>query len=164
MALQKISDLHFEGLSGRIAVVVADCNADITNGMLSALEKVFKSAGEGIQWQVHRVPGAFEIPLMAQILTQFVQVDQNDEEIPLFDVIVALGCVIKGDTYHFELVSNEAARGCMQVMLESGTPVVFEVLACYDQEQAKLRSSGKHNHGKIAAQVALDWLQKLKGE
>lgn len=164
MALQNQSDREVVAVSGRVAVVVADFNNEITDGLLKGLEEVFEQAGDRLQWQVHRVPGAFEIPLMAQKLTQFVQVEQNDEEIPLFDVIVALGCVMKGDTYHFELVANEAARGCMQVMLDSGIPVVFEVLACYDHEQALVRSSGEHNHGKIAAYVALDWLKKLSGE
>ncbi len=160
MALQSISDRDFQGVKGRVAVVVADFNKEVTDGLLQGLEELFGQYEE-LEWHVERVPGAFEIPLMAQRLATMMKVDGGEEE-QLFDVIVALGCVVKGDTYHFELVANEAARGCMDVMLGTGVPVVFEVLAPYTEEQAKTRSEGEHNHGKYAAQVALDWLVKLK--
>jgi 6,7-dimethyl-8-ribityllumazine synthase len=144
---------------GRVAVIVADFNKDITDGLLEGLEFVFDKC-EGVQWQVVRVPGAFEIPLKAQELASMMKVEKDGTEEQLFDVIVALGCVIKGDTYHFELVANECARGCMDVMLGMGVPVVFEVLATYDEEQAKLRSSGEHNHGLIAANVTMRYLEE----
>ncbi len=162
MTLQSITDRSFEKVHGRVAVVVADFNKEVTDGLLEGVEKVFEEY-EHVQWHVERVPGAFEIPLMAQRLATMVKVDEGDIEEQLFDVIVALGCVVKGDTYHFELVANEAARGCMDVMLGTGVPVVFEVLAPYTEEQAIERSTGDTNHGKYAAQVALDWLVKLKG-
>jgi 6,7-dimethyl-8-ribityllumazine synthase len=157
VSLKSIKSSPNKSAKGRVAVIVADFNKDITDGLLEGLESVFNEC-EGVQWKVHRVPGAFEIPLKTQELASMLKVNEDDSEEQLFDVIVALGCVIKGDTYHFELVANECARGCMDVMLGMGVPVVFEVLATYDQEQAKLRSSGEHNHGVIAAQVALSWL------
>ncbi|MDF2379588.1 MAG: 6,7-dimethyl-8-ribityllumazine synthase [Candidatus Gracilibacteria bacterium] len=185
MVLKKIEDRTYEGARGRVAVIVADFHQEMTNGMLQGLEEVFEQYGE-VSWQVHRVPGAFEIPLMAQKLASMVQVGEEPalnpdplsslaeasegqkkgETIPaeegIFDVIVVLGCVVKGDTYHFELVANECARGCMDVMLRFDIPLVFEVLAPYTYEAGMKRSQGEFNHGKLAAFTALDWLKKLK--
>ena len=163
MALQSVSDRSFEGVKGTVAVLVADFHQDIVNGMLEGLEELFSQYPE-VRWHVERTPGAFEIPLLAQRFASMVEVKEDGSEEQVFDVVVALGCVLKGDTYHFELVANECARGCMDVMLQTGVPVVFEVLAPYDLEQAKLRSTGEHNHGVYAAQVALDWLKKLGNE
>ncbi len=163
MALKKTDQNFNTNVKGRVAVIVADFNKEITDGLLEGVESVFEKC-EGVQWQVLNVPGAFEIPLKARELASMMKVDEDGSEEQLFDVIVALGCVIKGDTYHFELVANECARGCMDVMLGMGVPVVFEVLATYDEEQAKLRSSGEHNHGVIAAGVALHYLNEKKGE
>ena len=75
-----------------------------------------------------------------------------------FQVILALGCIIKGDTLHFDLVAKECARGCMNVMLQQSVPVVFEVLACQTMKQARERSQGKCNRGILGAEVALWWL------
>lgn len=160
MAQRKKSARSFENPRGRVAVIVADFQRDIGDGLLKGLETVFEQYA-GVQWQIHRVSGAFEIPLMAQKLATIVQVQDDGEEERLFDVIVALGCVLKGKTYHFELVSNECARGCMDVMLQEDIPVVFEVLACYSLKDAKKRSSGKTNEGTLAAYAAIDWLEKF---
>jgi len=161
MTLKKSTADRFENVQGRVAVVVADFHDGISKGLLDGVEKIFEQY-EGVQWQVHRVPGAFEIPLMAQKLSSVVEVKDDDREERIFDVIIALGCVLSGKTYHFELVSNECSRGCMDVMLQQDIPVVFEVLACYSLKDAKKRSSGKSNAGTLAAHAALDWLQKLK--
>lgn len=161
MVQKKSSVRQFVHVKGRVAVVVADFHDGISEGLLSGLEKVFAEY-EGVQWQVHQVPGAFEIPLMAQKLSTIVQIHDDATEERMFDAIVALGCVLKGKTYHFELVSNECARGCMEVMLQEDIPVVFEVLACYTLKDAKKRSSGKTNAGTLAGYAALEWLKKLK--
>lgn len=160
MALQKNSHRTFENPRGRVAVIVAEFQEEISAGLLTGLEGVFQQYDE-VQWQVHKVPGSFEIPLMAQKLSRMVQEDSLGNEERIFDVIVALGCVVKGDTYHFEMVANECVRGCMQVMLQEDIPVVFEVLAPYTLEDGLKRSSGENNHGVLAAYAALDWLKKL---
>lgn len=150
----------FENPRGRVAVVVADFHQEIADGLLSGLEKEFEQY-EGVQWQVHRVSGSFEIPLLAQKLSRIVKVDDDGNEQRIFDVIIALGCIVKGDTYHFEMIANECARGCMQVMLSEDIPVVFEVLAVYGTKDGLKRSKGEYNHGKLAAFAALEWLKKL---
>lgn len=150
MSLQSIQNKNFDGIHGRVAVILADFHQEISAGLLEGLEAVFQHY-EAVEWDVVRVPGAFEIPLMAKNMAA--------EE---WDVIVALGCIVKGDTYHFEMVANECARGCMEVMLQTGIPVVMEVLAPMSYEDGLKRSQGEYNHGRYAAQVALDWLGKRK--
>lgn len=178
MSLQKIGSKHFENPRGRVAVIVADFYEEISSGLLQGVEAVFENY-EGIQWQVHRVPGSFELPLMAQKLARMTvsgalptssdsslkgggpTFTPSENEEHLFDVIVVLGCIVKGDTYHFEMVANECVRGCMQVMLQEDLPIVFEVLAPYSYEDGLKRSKGEYNHGTLAAYAALDWLKKL---
>lgn len=154
MVLKAFTQSNLGPVKGRVAVIAADFHLEIVNGMLEGVEQVFETHPD-LQWNVHRVPGAFEIPLKAQELASMIKVNEDGTEEQLYDVIVALGCVIKGDTYHFELVANECARGCMDVMLGMGVPVVFEVLAPYDEKQAQIRSEGDTNHGVYAAEVAL---------
>lgn len=159
MSLQKIPHRSFESPRGRVAVIVADFHKEISAGLLSGVEATFENY-EGVEWQVHHVPGSFELPLMAQKLARMTQGDSQNPE-HLFDVIVVLGCIVKGDTYHFEMVANECIRGCMQVMLQEDLPIVFEVLAPYTLEDGLKRSKGEFNHGTLAAYAALDWLKKL---
>jgi 6,7-dimethyl-8-ribityllumazine synthase len=180
MSLQKIPHRSFENPRGRVAVIVADFHEEISAGLLSGVETIFENY-EGVEWQVHHVPGSFELPLMAQKLARMVSVSEgvlptssdsslkgggptftpSEDEEHLFDVIVVLGCIVKGDTYHFEMVANECVRGCMQVMLQEDLPIVFEVLAPYTMEDGLKRSKGEYNHGILAAYAALDWLKKL---
>jgi len=89
------------------------------------------------------VPGALEIPL-----TLARMADAGD-----FDALIALGCVIRGDTYHFEIVANESAAGLSRVALDAGVPVVNGVLTTNDEEQAKTRVGEK---GRDAARVAVE--------
>ena len=98
------------------------------------------------------VPGALEIPVCASIISKK----------KIYDAIIAIGAVIKGETYHFELVANECGRGCMNVALESGTPVIFEVLCVNNIRQAKARAGNNDkNKGIEAAITALKMLQVL---
>jgi 6,7-dimethyl-8-ribityllumazine synthase len=92
------------------------------------------------------VPGAFEIPLVAE---RFARSGR-------YDAVVCLGAVIRGDTYHFDLVANEAGRGVADVARSTGVPCVFEVLATENVAQAEARAGGEHgNKGWEAAEVAL---------
>jgi 6,7-dimethyl-8-ribityllumazine synthase len=89
------------------------------------------------------VPGALEVPLTLARLA-----DAGD-----FDALIALGCVIRGDTYHFEIVANESASGLSRVALDAGVPVVNGILTTEDEEQARLRVGEK---GRDAARVAVE--------
>ena len=150
MVLQKIPKRRFDHPCGSVAVVLADFHKAIADGLLKGFEQEMKRY-KGVKLQVYRTTGAFEIPLLAQRLAKKKAAD----------VIVALGCIVKGDTYHFELIANECARGCMEVMLQESIPVVFEVLAVYGQKDAVERSTVQQNHGILAAHAALEWLEKL---
>lgn len=137
----------------RVAVVRSLFNEELTESLLkSCVEELEQRGIDKDLISVYEVPGALEIPLVARLVAQ-----QN-----LADVIIALGVIIKGDTYHFELVANECARGCTIVSQEFGVPVIFEVLAVYSLAQAKARC-GNHadNKGKEAAQSALKMLDVL---
>ena len=102
--------------------------------------------------EIFRVPGSFEIPLTAKKLAQ-----------KKYDAIVAFGAIHKGETYHFELIANECARGCMKVMLDHQIPVIFEVLAVYDIADAVKRSQPNTalNKGAEAAQAAIKMINLL---
>jgi 6,7-dimethyl-8-ribityllumazine synthase len=99
------------------------------------------------------VPGAFELPLAAQALAL------NGS----CDAVVALGCVIRGDTAHFEYVAGECARGLQQVMLSTGVPVAFGVLTTENLAQAQERAApGANNKGAEALQTALAMARLLR--
>jgi len=108
-------------------IVVSDFNIEITKALLKECVKGFKK--QGIEPEVIHVPGAVEIPLMLQdfILTRKPR------------AMVALGCVIKGDTDHYDLVCRMCGKGIMEVMLKTHTPIVFEVLMVDDEKKAKAR-------------------------
>ena len=91
--------------------------------------------------ELHRVPGAFELPVAAKLLA----------ETETFDAIVCLGCVIRGDTPHFEYVAGECARGIMQVSIDQSLPVIFGVLTTNTEQQAIDRIGGTHGHAGISA-------------
>lgn len=101
------------------------------------------------------VPGAFEIPMTAKFLTASKR----------FDVIICLGCLIKGETMHFEYIAQAAANGIMQVQLESFVPLIFGVLTVLNKEQAIVRSTGTHNEGiswgKTAVEMGLARMSAL---
>jgi 6,7-dimethyl-8-ribityllumazine synthase len=137
----------------RIAIIRSEYNRKIT---LSLEEKCVETLlAEGVQERNIRnfaVPGCFEIPLLAQRLASQKK----------YDALIALGAVIKGDTYHFELVVNECARGIMDVLLRHDVPIIFEVLATYNKRDAARRAgNNKFNKGIEAAQAALSLLDTL---
>jgi 6,7-dimethyl-8-ribityllumazine synthase len=132
----------------RFAVVVAEFNASITERLLDgALECFAKHGVPENTVEALRVPGAFELPLAAQSLAR-----SGD-----YDAIVALGCVIRGETPHFEYVSQAATHGLLRVTLDTGVPVAFGVLTTEDLTQAEARAGGAHgNKGFDAAQTAVE--------
>ena len=138
----------------RIGVVHSRFNEEICNALLgSARAELVKAraepGGAGIEAEFVSVAGALEIPLALQWLAQSGR----------FDALVALGAVIRGDTYHFEVVSNESARGVMEVALECGLPVANGVLTTEDEAQALARK----DKGAEAVRVALE-MARLRQE
>lgn len=139
----------------RVAVVAARYNAELVEQLISGARAAWLAAGgQGDALRVERVPGAFELPLAAQALAL------NGS----CDALVALGCVIRGDTAHFEFVAGECARGLQQVMLSTGVPVAFGVLTTENLSQAQERAApGAHNKGAEALQTALAMARLLRG-
>jgi 6,7-dimethyl-8-ribityllumazine synthase len=127
----------------RFAIVVSRFNEEITEGLLRGAKA--SVADEAIR--VVRVPGAFEIPLAAQRLAESGE----------FDAIICLGCLIKGDTMHFEFIADAASHGIAQAALATGVPMTFGVLTTMTEEQAVERSTeGPGNKGREAALAAID--------
>jgi len=139
------------GLDGsglRIGVVMARFNRDIGEGLLSGCCHELDRLGVTAV-TLASVPGALEIPLALQTMAQSGR----------FDALVAIGCVIRGETYHFEIVSNESSRGVTDVQLATGLPIANAVLTVENEEQAELRMSQK---GMEAAQCAVEMANLLK--
>jgi 6,7-dimethyl-8-ribityllumazine synthase len=141
-----------DGARMRVAVIAARFNEAVTSKLVEgALAALAKHGVAPEHAEVAWVPGAFEIPLAAK---RFAATGR-------YDAVIGLGAVIRGDTAHFDLVAGEAARGIMDVTLETGVPVIFEVLATDDLAQAEARAGGAHgNKGWEAAESALEmaWL------
>ncbi len=127
-------ELKGEGL--RIGVIVARFNDLLTGELLSGALDCFRRHGVE-QVDVVKVPGSFEIPSTAKRLA----------EEGSYDAILALGAVVRGETRHFELVSNEVAKGVAAVSLQTGVPVIFGVVTAEDELQALGRSGIKVNRG-----------------
>lgn len=139
------ADLH-------VAVVVSRFNEDVTKRLLRGAVGALQEHGIE-EPDVYWVPGSLELPITALALAEKGQ----------HDAIVCLGCVIRGETYHFEVVANQAAAGIMQVQLDTGVPVAFGVLTTDDKEQALARSGPKNNKGAEAAEAAIEMANLLRG-
>ena len=137
----------------RIAIIRSEYNREITLSLEKKCVETLLTAGvPEKKVRVFAVPGCFEIPILAQQLASRKK----------YDAIIALGAVIKGDTYHFELVVNECARGIMDVSLRHDVPIIFEVLATYNKRDAERRAgNNKFNKGIEAAETALSMLATL---
>jgi 6,7-dimethyl-8-ribityllumazine synthase len=138
----------------RLAIVAAEYNAGIVDQLLAgAAEQWRASGGSASAVRVARVPGAFELPLAAQRLIAGGAID----------AVVALGCVIRGDTAHFDYVAGECARGLQRVMLDSGVPVAFGVLTTNTEAQARERAAPDAlNKGAEAVRTAIAMAQLLR--
>jgi 6,7-dimethyl-8-ribityllumazine synthase len=148
---EKGSTPDLDGADVTIAVVVARFNEDVTKRLLrGALEALREHGVEDPD--VYWVPGSLELPVTALALA----------EKGSHDAVVCLGCVIRGETYHFEVVANQAAMGIMQVQLETGVPIAFGVLTTEDKDQALARSGPKNNKGAEAAEAAIEMVNLLR--
>ena len=125
-------------------IVVSEWNSEITGALLEGALEILKKAGaKESQIHVTYVPGTFELPFGAQRIIK--------DKAP--DAVICLGCVIQGETRHFDFICEAAANGIMQVGLQFSLPVVFGVLTTQDLEQAKARSGGKHGNKGIEASL-----------
>jgi 6,7-dimethyl-8-ribityllumazine synthase len=129
----------------RVVVIAARFNAHVVDVLLKGCVERLESLGVNDSCiEVHRVPGAFELPVAAKWFA----------ETKRYRAIICLGCVIRGETAHFDYVAGEAARGIMQTGLETGVPTIFGVLTVENQAQADARSGGSHGHAGVSAAEA----------
>ncbi len=149
-------ELNAAGL--RFGIVVSRFNSFITERLLaSALEALKQAGAAGKQTEVVRVPGSFEIPLAAKKMAASGK----------FDAIIAVGCVLRGETSHYDYVCSEVARGVQLAQMDTGVPIIFCVLTCDTLEQAIDRAGLKGgNKGCEAGLAAIEMAclsRKLSG-
>lgn len=129
----------------RFAVVVSEFNEEVTSRLLDGARECFAKYRAAAVTE-HWVPGAFELPIAAQLLA----------ETGRYEAVVCLGCVIRGETPHFQFISAECARGIQQAMLATGVPIAFGVLTTDTTAQAEARAGGAlGNKGWDAALTAI---------
>ncbi|HEY0585984.1 6,7-dimethyl-8-ribityllumazine synthase [Pseudoduganella sp. HUAS MS19] len=137
-------ETNLSGENLRIGIVQARFNEDVCHGLLSACLQELKNLGVEDEDILHvTVPGALEVPLVLQKMAESNQ----------FDALVALGAVIRGETYHFELVSNESGAGITRVGLDYSIPIANAILTTENDEQAEVRMAVK---GAEAARCAVE--------
>lgn len=141
---------HLDGTDLHIAIVVARFNEDVTKRLLRGAQEVLQSHGVEDP-DVYWVPGALELPVTALALAEKGE----------HDAIICLGCVVRGETFQFEVVAMQSASGLMQVQLDTGVPIAFGVLTTEDKDQALARSGPKNNKGSDAAEVAIEMANLL---
>ncbi len=138
-------------MTDKLCVVASRFNALAVESLLKGCESVLSE--HGVLWDLVWVPGAFELPQVANIAARSGK----------YVAVICLGCVIRGDTPHFDFVASEAARGIMDVSLRHGLPVMFGVLTTDTIEQALSRSGLKGgNKGREAALAALETVRAVR--
>jgi len=135
---------NMDGSNLRIGIVQARFNPDITNALAQACLAELQALSVSTDNIHHvQVPGALEVPVALQALAQSQR----------FDALVALGCIIRGETYHFELVANESGSAITQLALDHGLPIANAILTTENLAQAVARQTDK---GRDAARVAVE--------
>lgn len=136
----------------KVAIVKSNYYPNLTESLEKACRENLVQAGlkdENIT--TFNAPGSWEIPLLVK----------KAAESKKFDGIITLGIIIKGDTYHFEMIANECGRALMNLSLQFEIPVILEIIAAYNLKQAKIRSLGETNKGIEAAQTLIKMLKEL---
>ena len=137
-------DTNLNGAGLRIGIVMSRFNLPVCEGLLSACVAELKRLGVAdSDMAIATCPGALEIPLILQTMA-------NSDK---FDALIALGAVIRGETYHFEVVSNDSCRAIMEVQLDNAMPIANGILTCETDEQAEVRMQPK---GADCAQAAVE--------
>lgn len=148
-AIQELEP-QLNGAGLRIGIVMSRFNTEVCEGLLSACTHELIRLGVASEHiTLATVPGALEIPLVLQRMAQSAR----------FDALIALGAVIRGETYHFELVANESGQGVSRVALDYDVPVANAILTTETDEQAEVRMAEK---GSDAARVAVEMANLLK--
>jgi 6,7-dimethyl-8-ribityllumazine synthase len=141
---------NLDGRGLRIVIAVARFNAQIADALLEACtEELGKLGVSAVDITIASVPGSLEVPLALQKLANAGKVD----------ALIALGAVIRGETYHFEVVSNESAAGVASVQLDTGIPIANGILTCDTEEQARARTQQK---GADCARAAVQMARLMK--
>jgi 6,7-dimethyl-8-ribityllumazine synthase len=152
--LPKVLEGQLTAQGLRFAIVVSRFNSLVTQRLLDgALDALRRHGADENAITVVYVPGSFEIPLVAKRLAQS----------GAFDAVICLGCIIRGDTPHFEYVASEAAKGIAQVALETSVPTIFGVVTADTLEQALERAGAKAgNRGFEAAMTAMEMANLMR--
>ena len=146
---------QLEGKGLRIGIVMSRFNQEVGEGLLSSCTAALAKHGvSSSDMLIVSVPGALEVPIALQKMAISGR----------FDALVALGAVIRGDTYHFEVVANESASGITSVTLDTGVPVANGILTTDDEDQALARMSQKGADCALAAIEMANLLRKLDEE
>ncbi len=149
-----IPDLQGAGM--RIGIVWSRFNEELVRGLVTACDKQLVELGVAARdIDVVSVPGALELPLALQAMA----LERRGLAGRRYDALIALGAVVRGETYHFEIVANESARGILDVQLETGVPIANGVLTTENEAQAQMRAPIK---GAEAARVAVEMANTLK--
>ncbi len=140
-------EVNLDATGLRVALIASRFNDHITNRLLDGARRELVACG-GAQVSQYWVPGAFELPFAARTLAAS----------GIVDAIVCVGCVIRGETTHYEEVAGQCAAGIQRVQLDTGVPVAFGVLTTEDLDQALARSQGPggHNVGAEGVRVAIE--------
>ena len=150
----KIIEGHLSAAGLKFAVIVSRFNSFVTERLLTgALDAIARSGGDTGSLDIVRVPGSWELPVVARELALRKQ----------HDGIICLSALIRGETPHYDYIANEAAKGLGQVALETGVPVAFGVLTCDNLEQAIDRAGAKSgNKGFDAAMSAIEMANLMR--
>jgi 6,7-dimethyl-8-ribityllumazine synthase len=153
--LQKAARKKFTARSGRFVIVASTYNARYVDAMLRAAKAEILRAGGALQ--IVRVPGAFEIPVVAARLARQLAVNQE----PL--AIICLGVILRGATTHAQHIGEAVSNALAQIQVQHEVPVIHEVLLLENEQQARERCLGRtHNRGTEAAQTALEMARVMQ--
>ncbi|ANA14240.1 MULTISPECIES: 6,7-dimethyl-8-ribityllumazine synthase [Acetobacter] len=149
-----LPDLKALSPAPRLAIIVSRFNETVTGGLRDGAVAWLAEHNIAVKdGDVFAAPGAFEMPLLAQTLAKTGN----------YEGVICLGCVVKGDTAHFEFISLGATMGILQASLATETPIAFGVLTTYTEEQAQVRSADDiHNKGREAAAACVESLALLR--
>ncbi|OQS01733.1 6,7-dimethyl-8-ribityllumazine synthase [Achlya hypogyna] len=149
-ALEALSSRTLDGRGLRIGICYTKWNTEIIEALRDGAVATLKAAGVAeVDIVLLSVPGAYELPYAASRMISSMGVD----------AVICVGCLIKGETMHFEYICEAVSQGIKDLNLNTGVPVLFGVLACLDEKQARARAGleeGGHNHGVEWAQTAIE--------
>ena len=147
---QNLSEVDYFQVPGvnsfKVGILVSEWNRDITDSLKQgAVNSLIASGVNSSSIKVEYVPGSFELPTAAVMM---LEADDT------LDAIICLGCIIQGETRHFEFIAQAVANGIAQVGLDYNTPVIFGVLTCDTMQQAEDRAGGKHGNKGVEAAIS----------